>query len=370
MTLSRLRSQIEYNTNALDTSIRLRKTPIVLTDSNTRYLRDEVIQDIERDVVWWFEGGAIVEKQFRFYKRTLKLSYIGILVLYCIYGLVQAHALTELFSFQTPSHDSLHAPITHSTAVRPTIKLPFSGTVTIQEEVPPTQISFQPESSVGVSLPHTLNYKMERLAKCTEFHGYPQDNGNTFLIEFESFITLHGLSEFNLTNKRMLAAFHLHLKGAALTWYNSLSDESKSDWKSVRILFKEKYVNFCGRWANALMHSEIFQNLTLSSGQSVEDFYCQIYEKGMPQDMQNALASAKMAEAYGYRKHDDSVNAAGLFKNKSRHNSRTADDQNTEVRDLRQQIEELSELVKAQKEMKSDKSSPQAPAAASSEISK
>jgi hypothetical protein len=32
--------------------------------------------------------------------------------------------------------------------------------------------------------------------------------------------------------------------------------------------------------ANVLMHSEIFQNLTLSSGQNVEDFFCQIYEKG------------------------------------------------------------------------------------------
>ncbi|VDI53537.1 Hypothetical predicted protein [Mytilus galloprovincialis] len=239
---------------------------------------------------------------------------------------------------------------------------------------------------------------MENLATCSKFHGYPQDNGHTFLTEFESFSTLHGLSEFNLTDKRMLAAFHLHLKGPALTWYNSLSDESKSDWKSVRILFKEKYVNFCGHGANALMHSEIFQNLSLSSGQSVEDFYCLIYEKGkllakpehemlskfisglpeqmsffvragMPQDMQNALASAKMAEAYGYRKHDESVNAAGLFKNKFHDNRRTAAGQNTEVRDLQQQIQELRELVKTQKEMKSDKSFPEATTAASSEIS-
>ncbi|CAC5411888.1 unnamed protein product [Mytilus coruscus] len=89
----------------------------------------------------------------------------------------------------------------------------------------------------------------------------------------------------------------------------------------------------------------------------------------MPQDMQNALASAKMAEANGYRKHDESVNAAGLFKNKSRDNRRTPDDQNTEVRDLRQRIQELSELVKTQKEMKSDKRSQQDLAAASSEIS-
>ncbi|VDI41407.1 beta-1,4-galactosyltransferase 1 [Mytilus galloprovincialis] len=162
----------------------------------------------------------------------------------------------------------------------------------------------------------------------------------------------------------------------------------------------ETYINLCGHEANALMHSEIFQNLTLSSGQSLEDFYCQIYEKGkllakpehemlskfisglpdqmsffvragMPPDMQNALASAKMTEAYGYRKHDDSVNAAGFFKNKSRDNRRTADDRNSGLSDLREQIRELSEFVNAQKEMKYDKISPdlESPAAASSEIS-
>ncbi|VDH94560.1 Hypothetical predicted protein [Mytilus galloprovincialis] len=179
---------------------------------------------------------------------------------------------------------------------------------------------------------------MKSLTTCSKFQEYPQDNGNTFLTDFESFSTPHGLSELNLTDKRMIAAFNLHLKGPALTWYNSLSNESKSDWKSVRILFKEKYVNFCGHGANALMHNEIFQNLSLSSGQSVEHFYCLIYEEG-------------------------------LFKNKFRDNRRTAADQNTEVRDLQQQIQELIEIVKTQKEMKSDKSSPKAPTAASSEIS-
>ncbi|CAC5422446.1 unnamed protein product [Mytilus coruscus] len=292
---------------------------------------------------------------------------------------LKAHALTELFSFQTPSHDSLHAPITHSTTVRPTITLPFSGTANI-EEVQPTHISFQLEPRIGVSLSHTFNNKMESLATCSKFHGYPQDNGNTFLTEFESFFTLHGLSEFNLTDKRMLAAFQLHLKGPALTWYNSLSDESKSDWKSVRILFKEKYVNFCGHWANALMHSEILQNLTLSSGQSLEDFSCQIYEKVAYRSKchflcaQGCLKICKTPSLLQkWQKpmviEDTMLVPQDSSKNKSRDNRRTADDQNTEMRDLRQQIQELSEQVKTQKEMKSDKSYPQSPTAASSEIS-
>ncbi|CAC5391989.1 unnamed protein product [Mytilus coruscus] len=71
---NRLRSQIQYNTNALDTSIRLHKTPIVLSDSKARYLRDEVIRGIERDIVWWFEGGATVEKQFGFLQKNLEIE--------------------------------------------------------------------------------------------------------------------------------------------------------------------------------------------------------------------------------------------------------------------------------------------------------
>ncbi|CAC5391988.1 unnamed protein product [Mytilus coruscus] len=143
------------------------------------------------------------------------------------------------------------------------------------------------------------------------------------------------------------------------------------------------------------MHSEIFQNLTLSSGQSVEDFYCQIYEKGkllvkpehemlskfisgLPEQMSFLFAQGclKICKTPSLPQKwqkpvviDDSVNAAGFFKNKSRDNRRTADDQNTKVRDLRQQIQELGEQVKTQKEMKSDKSSPQSPTAASSEMS-
>ncbi|VDI55713.1 Hypothetical predicted protein [Mytilus galloprovincialis] len=49
--------------------------------------------------------------------------------------------------------------------------------------------------------------------------------------------------------------------------------------------------------------------------------------------------------------------------------SRAADDHNTEVGNLRQQIiREFSKPVKTQKERKSDKNSPQPPAAASSEL--
>jgi hypothetical protein len=115
------------------------------------------------------------------------------------------------------------------------------------------------------------------------------------------------------------------------------------------------------------MHSEIFQNLTLSSGQNVEDFFCQIYEKGkllnkpehemlskfisglpeqmsffiragLPQDMETALTAAKMAEACGYRKHENSINAICTFKDKPRENRNAEKNENDEIRKLRQQV--------------------------------
>jgi hypothetical protein len=72
---------------------------------------------------------------------------------------------------------------------------------------------------------------MERLAKCSEFYGYPQDNGNKFLTEFESFTTLHDLSDYQ--DKRMLVAYHLHLRGPALIWFNSLSEKRTANFRNV-----------------------------------------------------------------------------------------------------------------------------------------
>lgn len=50
--------------------------------------------------------------------------------------------------------------------------------------------------------------KMEKLVTCRKFSGYPQDNGQKFLKEFESFATLYDLDE----DGKKEAAFHLHLK--------------------------------------------------------------------------------------------------------------------------------------------------------------
>jgi hypothetical protein len=57
MSLSRLRSQLEYNSSVSDLNIWLRKTPVVLSDSKARNPRDEVARGIEKDIVWWYKGG-------------------------------------------------------------------------------------------------------------------------------------------------------------------------------------------------------------------------------------------------------------------------------------------------------------------------
>lgn len=327
---------------------------------------------------------------------------------------IRGQDFTKLHSFHTPTHDVLHTPIVHSTEVKSK-----SLDTSLQDNSPPlllftpitsekSKTNLLSQSSVdssfatntctksdGSSLdknsrPSVYTVKMESLAKCSDFYGYPQDNGKKFLAEFESYADLHGFGTFD---KRRLAAFHLHLKGPALTWYDSL--ENKSTWKTVHDEFTQKYVNLSGHGANMLMHSEIFQNLLLAPGQSIEDFYCQVYEKGklinkpehemlskfvsglphdvsyfvragMPKDMQTALASAKMAEAYGYRTHDDSVNAAGMFRPKRRD---TTYDQNTEIQDLKKQVSELQQLLSEQRSNNSESHpTPNAPVSPKSEV--
>jgi F420-0:gamma-glutamyl ligase len=59
MSLSRLRSQLEYNSSVSDLNIRLRKTPVVLSDSKARNLRDEVARGI-RDVCIGLSGCVLV----------------------------------------------------------------------------------------------------------------------------------------------------------------------------------------------------------------------------------------------------------------------------------------------------------------------
>jgi hypothetical protein len=54
---------------------------------------------------------------------------------------------------------------------------------------------------------------MEKLANCSTFSGYSNDNAKKCLLEFMSYALLHDLHDYD---GKKLAAFHLHLKGPAL----------------------------------------------------------------------------------------------------------------------------------------------------------
>ena len=200
-------------------------------------------------------------------------------------------------------------------------------------------------------------WKMEKLGTCRKFSGYPRENGAKFLKEFESFATLHELDEDD--EARKLAAFHLHLQGPALAWYNDLNPEL--DWDTVSNLFKEKYVDIGWQHPSMIVESETFQNMTLGTHQDIEDFYCQILEKGQilskpaeeimfkfinglpeklafyvrsskPIDMAEALSLAKTGEAYKNRVHGE-------------HNVAAARAANDDISDLKRQMGELTNLL-------------------------
>ncbi|CAC5403346.1 unnamed protein product [Mytilus coruscus] len=184
-------------------------------------------------------------------------------------------------------------------------------------------------TNLDSSLPKSSNSfaKMDKLANCSTFSGYSQDNAKKFLSEFKSYALLHDLRDFD---GGKVAAFHLHLKGPALTWFNTLSERSKESWNAIEVLFEEKFTNFKNHSAMAMMEGQIFNTLKLGKSQQLEDFHSQILEKGnllhkpdhevlarfieglpekmaffvragQPSDLSAALTSAKMAETCGYR---------------------------------------------------------------------
>lgn len=207
--------------------------------------------------------------------------------------------------------------------------------------------------------------KMEKLGTCRKFAGYPKDNGSKFLREFESFSTLHELDD-GYSNDKKLAAFHLHLEGPALTWFNGLSPDLT--WSTVKRLFTEKYIKIGWQHPSVVVESEAFHNMQLSPSQEIEDFFCHVQEKGQllakpeheimlrfinglpeklafyvrtsqPKTTAEALSFAKAGEAYKYRVHEQCA-AVGKFPQfqKAPHTD--------EISHLQNQISDLTAMVR------------------------
>ncbi|CAC5394396.1 unnamed protein product [Mytilus coruscus] len=203
---------------------------------------------------------------------------------------------------------------------------------------------------------------MEKLGTCRKFAGYPKDNGTKFLREFESFCKLH---ELDILNEKTVAAFHLHLEGPALTWFNGLSPDLS--WTTVKRLFTDRYVQIGWQHPSVVIESETFHNMQLGPTQEIEDFSCQVLEKGQilakpeheimfrfinglpeklafyvrtshPKTQSEALSFAKAGEAYKYRIHEQ---CAAVGKGPSFRNAQSED-----ISEMKSQIYELTSMMK------------------------
>ena len=162
----------------------------------------------------------------------------------------------------------------------------------------------------------------------TKFGGLPAENAEQFLQDFESYAILNKLKD---CDARKIAAFHLHLTGPCLIWYQNLSEIEKGSWETLKSLFNTKYVNLDIEHNPALFaESELFSKIQLAPTQAIDAYHSVLLQKGKrlqkpdrdilikfieglpaqlaffvragcPANLSDALQASKMGEAYGYR---------------------------------------------------------------------
>lgn len=160
------------------------------------------------------------------------------------------------------------------------------------------------------------------------FHGYAHEDPFKFIQEFNSYVVLHGLEGRDV---QIVAGFHLHLAGPALTWFNQLSATTVLTWRRLRQAFEEQYLSTDPSLnPQIIADSELFNTTMLKEGQPIEDFHSILVQKGQrlqksdveimnrfidglphqltlyvrtgrPTSLNEALSQAKMGEAYKLR---------------------------------------------------------------------
>ncbi|MCG8047544.1 MAG: hypothetical protein N0E48_18270 [Candidatus Thiodiazotropha endolucinida] len=159
-----------------------------------------------------------------------------------------------------------------------------------------------------------------------KYSGYPSEDPDQFLSDFTAYCTFSRISG---TDNRKVAAFQLHLQGPAQTWFCCLDEDVKGDWETLKDAFEQQYC-VANNPPVLLVETEQFNNLKLQPNHQIEDYFCKVIEKGNkiqksdqeillkfiqglpdqlaffvragnPSDVQAALTSAKMGEAFGYR---------------------------------------------------------------------
>ncbi|XP_052779405.1 uncharacterized protein LOC128216783 isoform X1 [Mya arenaria] len=109
-----------------------------------------------------------------------------------------------------------------------------------------------------------------------KFAGYMHENASKFLSEFESYLMLSGIDP-SIDSARAIAAFHLHLQGPALTWFNALP--MKITWTSVKHDFSNEYCDVLND-PRLISETAAFDNLRLQSHQAIAEFHSIVLEKG------------------------------------------------------------------------------------------
>ena len=136
-------------------------------------------------------------------------------------------------------------------------------------------------------------------------------------------------------------------------------------WENLESCFRAKYLELGWQSSTVMLESELFQKMSLLLGQSLEDYYSSLSEKGqilkkpdhefmvrfingLPEklafivrtgnnkDSSAIFAAAKMGETFGYRLHDASVSVAAVRPKEV-----------GEISELREQVKTLTSLVQS-----------------------
>lgn len=114
------------------------------------------------------------------------------------------------------------------------------------------------------------------LAKCEPFYGYSTENAAKLLSALRSYCTLQN----RIDDKRTIAAFHLHLRGPALIWFNTLNESKIILWTVLQGAFQNRYISRDISDPSIIAESAIFDALTLHPTMAIETFHGEVLEKG------------------------------------------------------------------------------------------
>jgi hypothetical protein len=270
------------------------------------------------------------------------------------------------------------------------IPLPALGfdELDIPQEVAPLVLNYPfPPAPVNPPVDNPLYHAVQpvlpvfNMAKISlpKFSGLSTENAERFLLDFQSYSTLNQLAGL-ANDARKVAAFHLHLTGPALTWFNALPAIQRDTWEHLELSFNAQYVLLNAQNNPALVaEAELFAHMKLAPGQAIETFHSLVVEKGLrlqkqdrdllikfieglpqqlaffvraghPVDHNAALSSAKMGEAYGYRVHTPVMAAQVTYPGPAVQRapvSTSAAPPQSVLDEMRQQIQRLARAVEA-----------------------